>query len=430
MKQGHCKPFIFVEFGPALLLALTTVSMACATGPRACSITVIPAGATAATNLQEAAALAEGECTVLSPEQLLALLPPDRVSDPAARRAEVLGLLTRGENDFYGENRERGRESLLAGFQALRQEPSLLPEGTDEREALYRALLIVLRIEWEREKMAGDGVAHWLAAHMPEQVPSVKRLPPVVAGRASAALEETRRDAVKLSAPLPKDCRSGRLRLDGVILGELPIVGRSIPRGRHAIRFECIDKHSWVRTMLLTEETTLVSPEVGIEHLLSLRPTGMILLPGIPGQSPERLGARLAVSLNVDAVLVMPADGTSPASLAGPAGETEVPFDAGQGRYRVTSTQVFHPHGQWKRTAKWTSLLAALILGAGGATANMFYLAHIDSMQHGTVDRRGAAESWKTAGIAGYSAAGAAAAAAITLFVLEALPPEPVEPVF
>jgi hypothetical protein len=403
----------------------------CATGGRECVIAVLPeAGDQAATGPDDRETWVSGECRVLTGAQMLDRLPPGIGRAPASRRAEVLALMNSGESDFYGENSEQGKEKLLAGFLTLRRQPSLLPEDPGERDSLYRILLIVLRIEWEREKAAGDDVARWLAAHLPEQIPSVKRLPPIVAGRASAALEEVRRGAVRLSAPLPDNCGTGNLRMDGAVLGALPIAGRAVPQGSHAISFECGDRRSWVRTISLTEKVTLVGPEVTVEHLLRLGPAGMELSAGTVELRPAQLGARLAVSLDVDAVLMVPADRTSPASLAGPAGETTILFGTHRGQYLVAPAQVFHPRGQWMKTAKWTSLVAALLSGVGGASANMAYNERIDSMSHGTVDRRAEAQPWKSAAIAGYSVAGAVAAAAITFFVLDALPPEPVEPIF
>ena len=379
--------------------------------------------------MAEAAALTGGECVVLSPDEVQARLPRAALSDPIARRTEMLASFADGERDFYGEQSDVGKEALLGAWESLRADPALLPDDVEDRSTLYRSLLLVLRLEWERDREAGEKVAAWLATYMPEQIPSVKRLPPVMAGRASTALEEARNNSVKLSAPAPEGCSQGRLRVDGLIVGDLPVTGQRIARGFHAYLFECKRGDSWMRRVQLDRNTVLPTASPEAESALVLGPEGVGLRTG-PGGDLPLLGARLARSLDVDAVLFVPAKPTDSARLAAPAGESVLRPNPELGKYVVRPAHVFHPRGEWKRWAKWSSLAAALLLGAGAAAANAVHLDAVDSMALGTVDRRDEAADWELAAMAGYGAAGAAALLAATFFVWDAIPPEEPETLF
>jgi hypothetical protein len=413
------------RFAPLLVAALT---LACAHAPtRPCRLAILPVS-----NAPADAAPCETvrtDCPLLPADALRDRLPPDLRTVEEGERKDLLTRLT-GAADHYYEDPEAGETALEQAFARVAHNPALLPSDADARRKAYEALSVLLLARYDRGPEAGDEVARWLGTHLPDQVPSVKQLPPKLSARAADALEAAHKETAAVTAARPPGCPSGRLFLDGRLLGGLPVADTPLSVGRHALWAECGTERTWARLVDVHAPLRLPTADLAAEHALLLSSRGLALRPGTPEAVASEAGRRLLPSLDVDALLFLPAAGaaSAPALLVTRRAVSSVPLV--EGRYDLPIAQEVLRTHDWKRPTKWVATgLSALLLGAG-MWAHYEHDLRIAEMDQGLVDNRSDAEPWKHAAVGSYSAAAATAAAAVTLFILDALPEEPIEPLF
>lgn len=413
-----------------LLVALLALLCSCGTvAPATCRLAVIESGRPAGRESGPASAASriESECEVVAAATLAAALPEDRRSVESAMRTEFHQAVVASAAAFY-EDPVSGRKELESHWSAVRENPGLLPTERAERNRFYRSLAVLLLARYNDSQGEGDELATWLANHLPDQVPSAKQLPPKLSVRAAEALGRAHAKKGTLTVGAPRDCVSASLLLDGRTLGTLPLRDVPVHMGRHAVWFECGDKISWTRMVEMTDTVSLPGPHVGHEAVFLLSDGRLRLRTGIPSEEALEPARRLLTPLGVDAVVVIPSALGGEALVLTAGGEKKIPLAAGPVVLSLPR-EVLWPR-PWSSVAKWVVAGVSVAALGAGMTAHALYDREIDSMRYGTVDGRGAADSWRGAAIGGYATAATAAAGAAVLFFVDGRPEPPVDPLF
>jgi hypothetical protein len=409
------------------LFLSVAAAVSCAAHDPACLVAAIPlSAAVQADGLEKAAATVTGECRVLSAGEIRKAIGDSVVSLQTGEAEAFLETLREGERLYYSEDVGKGAALLAHAWEAVEANPHLLPSHPEARGEAYRALLTGMRVRSESDPDGTTRLLDWLAVHMADQLPSVNVLPPLLAGRASEAVERARGTQATLAAPLPPKCPDGELVVDGRTVGRLPIAGQALPAGRHSVLATCGQKRSWVRSLDLTGEVALGAPDLDVEAVLRLGREGLALDSACPAALRDAVGRRLAASLSTAAVLFVPGEQEG--------GETAHLVTAGSARrlektgnfYRVEARHVRDRKGMARKVGKWLAMSLSLGLAGAGVALNVRHNNLIDSMSGGTEDNREEAGAYKASSIACYASAGAALLTGVVLFVLDRPRPRPV----
>jgi len=368
------------------------------------------------------------DCRLSTPGELVESLPDSLVSLQDSASQEAVDSLVTGEKLYYGDDVDKGEELLSKGWALLVDRPHLLPRSKEERSRVYSALQIVLRIAANQSMDRAGAMYEWLALHMPDQVPSVQELPPVLAAGASEAVERTRKSQVTLTAPAPQGCSpDGKLFIDGLQVGRLPISGQPVAAGKHRVWFECDGQRSWVRELDLTCSTELKAPDLSVESVLLLHPRGMAISPAAHRDRVKEVGLRMVASFGTDGVVLVPRadEQTASALLFTAYGMKSIKRD--KSGFTIEGSAL--PRSIRKTAGKWVLLgLTSLSLSCG-LTANYVYNGKIARMDSGTVDTRDEAASWRYSAWGLYGGAALALGTSVILFILDRPTPRP-EPLF
>jgi len=435
------------------------------------------------------------DCTVLGPEAIAAEVPGELSTLKDAERGAFLAGLLAAEKQFFGDDPDTGARSLESAFARVREHPELLPTSEEDREAAYRALLALAKSVWARQGAQHKSLCRWLAVHMPDRQPSVRLLPPALEAVASDEIVRASETSIEISMPRPEGTspRDGcRLLVDGRDVGPLPVRSAKLAVGLHAYWVECLGKQqrgersgsgaeakhldvqgteadraagarSWLRRTEIVSGGPLPAPSVAEESAILIERTkdstsGVSAAPsagsGAVGAAPsaETGGAtsvnayadaepdtlaaaawRLAPSLGVDGVLLLPGD-QSDAVVASryrvfAVSPERVPAreDApGPAYYVPLESSDLGPGVDWVLASE---VAALALVGAGfaglGVYANIQHNDAVADTNAGYVDRRADAADWEDLSIGGYAAAAAALTAACGLVVYDLLSEDP-----
>jgi hypothetical protein len=269
----------------SLVIALLLLpGLACSSGPQQ-RVLPLPQDAQALEAFEEGrVALAGDRIQVLRPPSAAGLelpgtLPPE-LGPPGLARARDL---------FFKGNLQEARVLLARVRAALEANPSLLPRDEEAREALYGALLLLYRIEW-MEGRPDEGLADWLALHLPDQEPSVAQVPPELEARLAAA-------KTAQAAPRPLRVRLDRegsecvVYADGLLLGGGSNMVASLSPGAHWVQVDCAGASLPLLRRVSAEGELRVRPQ--LERQLS-RCGGTLCL--APHPDPEVTQANAAIA--------------------------------------------------------------------------------------------------------------------------------------
>ncbi|MBM4370635.1 MAG: PEGA domain-containing protein, partial [Deltaproteobacteria bacterium] len=274
--------------------------------------------------------------------------------------------LAEGEELFHRGDAAPATEALEAGFRSLELHPELLPAAPERRAAVYGSLLVLYRLRTEAGG-ASEALSEWLAVHLPDQDPTVLRVPPLV----EAALSG-RRDAVRARTAILTAEVLGpgawEVYVDGRRLGEAPLRRVEVPAGRHVLELRREGgPGSPVRDLVLGAGSRRVVVEPGLEEALVLasdRPAA--LREGLAQPARVRGAAWLARAAGAEAALV-PGPGGHPWLLVVPGGGFVRPLPE-----EGVTAAALAPPGRWRPwTALGLGIAATLAAGTAGVLAGL-----------------------------------------------------------
>ncbi len=359
------------------------------------------------------------EARRLTSEEIRKRFPKEILVEGDSSAPDAVAGMLEGEREFFEGNVDRGTVLLREAWSTVSGQPEILPSDPQRRRQLYGAILLVFRLLMEEGQGLESEISSWLATHMPEQSPSVRVLPPEMEAAASEALDATRQRHVPLSVRGPRPGTGCHWTMDGLVLGEPPLTGVTIPPGLHVFVPVCGETRGWSRRVDVAEGgVRLWARDIQAEH--RLRRTGEGLTWAGELEAPElRLAGRsLATSLMVDGVVFLPTQPDQDVWLSTPYGERRLQKEEDGWPLR---TRFLEPPRTWKWAAAWLLLGTGVGIGAGGGLWHWQYMEAARDVHSGRRDRRDDMDSSRTKSIGLYATAGALVVSSGVLFLLEAL---------
>lgn len=361
--------------------------------------------------ISEARRLTSEEIRKRFPKEIL-------VEDDSSAPDAVAGMLE-GEREFFEGNVDRGTALLREAWSTLSGQPEMLPSDPQRRRQLYGAILLVFRLLMEEGQGRESDISLWLATHMPEQSPSVRVLPPEMEAAASETLEGTRLRHVPLSVRGPRPGTGCHWTMDGLVLGEPPLTGVTIPPGLHVFVPVCGATRGWSRRVVVAEGgVRLWARDIQAEHRLRRTGEGLTWVGDLDAPELRLAGRSLATSLKVDGVVFLPALPYQDMWLSTPYGERRLEKEEDGWPLR---DRFLDPPRTWKWAAAWLLLGTGAGIGAGGGLWHWQYMEAADDVHSGRRDRRDDMDSSRYKSIGLYATAGALVVSSGVLFLLEAL---------
>lgn len=403
------------------LLPLLLCLNACQTGQSRCHILpLIPAESEVA--LPELAP----PCVWLTHVTDRPKAPSGLATLPELQRQQFMRQILESERLFFEGDPEQARGSLQTVYDSAVKQPELLPSSPKERTAAYRVLVTWMRLQLESgDTKAAQEVATWLAAHMPDQEPSVRTMPPELEVIASKALEKVRHAAVNLTVESPTGCPGqAQVYADGLALGVTPLQTR-LAAGRHALWLQCDSVTSWVRIQEVTAGWHLAGVAMETESRVVLH-DGQVMWWEASAAEADAALLRSLASWSGSEAIAAPA-GESEWILATPTQTRIVPLPKDEA---LSLDSLVHHQEALPWWAGALGVTAAALAGSG-VWAHMEADDATRQTNSGIRDLRSETSQWQDAATGLYAAAAVTATCAAGLLVWQLLTtPTPAEPLF